>query len=861
MPSQALDPLNTRKAGHGGLGTAGLRTIAFPIGGIGTGTVSLGGSGELRDWEIFNRPGKGVQLPHTFFSIWCGQVGSEAVSKILEALPDPPYTGHHGYDGVTAQGLPRFRSSEFDGEYPFASVRFSDDLPVSVSLEAFNPLIPLNDKDSGLPTAILRYRLKNRTSRKVKVTVCASLCNAVGHDGKSKVGRSWTGFGRNLNELVREGGIIGIKMSSGKYEPSDPRLGTMAIGTTWDNVTTLLRWPMGAWWDDIQSFWDDFSEDGQLNDVDGAEPSPEGMTDICSLGLMAELKPGEEAVLPFFIAWHFPTRLNEWNKQEQFRLKPLKNYYATEFKDAWEVIRYVGANYERLERQTREFHDILFGSTLPRAVTDAVSSQISTIRTNTCFRLDNGDFFGFEGCGESQGCCPMNCTHVWNYAQAVAYLFPSLERSMRRADFLVNTEPDGKMAFRTNLPTTEYIPWTFHAAADGQMGCIIRLYREWKLSGDLEFLRKLWPAAKRALEYAWKPGGWDPDRDGVMDGVQHNTYDIELVGPNTLTGTLYLAALKAAAELAKVLGDTDADDYLRIFESGSRRYDELLWNGEYYIQKLENKDDPKYQYGEGCLSDQLIGQWLATQLGLAYVFPSERVRRALRSIFKYNWRKDLSDHHNVQRAYALGNEPGLLVCTWPRGGRPQFPLPYCDEVWTGIEYQVASHMIYEGMVEEGLEIVTGARSRHDGVKRNPWNEFECGDHYVRPMSSYSLLLALSGFLYDVPSASLTFAPAINQERFKAFFSCGTGWGQIGQRVSKKAMKVSVDLRYGEMKVSAVQLRWPSSGQRKAVECRASVAGKKLGVSVVKSAGKLKVVFTDQIVLHQKDTLMIEIMNR
>lgn len=833
-----------------------MNAIALPISGIGTGIVSLSGSGELKDWEIFNRPGKGIQLPYTFFSIWCGVEGSQPTAKVLEAVPSPPYTGSHGYDRSRAQGLPRFRSCKFKGEYPFAWVCFSDDLLVSISLEAFNPLIPLNEKDSGLPVAIMRYRLRNRSRKKINVTVCASICNAVGHDGKSKVGRLWSGFGQNLNEPVREGKITSIRMSSAKYDPSDPRFGTMAIATDWPKVTTLVRWPRGPWWDDIQSFWDDFSEDGKFDDVEASDPTPDGMTDICSLGLMAELEPGEEVTLPFFITWHFPTRLNEWDKAEPFHLKPLRNYYASRFSDAWDVARYIINNFDRLYRETKEFHDALFNSTLPPAIIDAVSSQISTIRTNTCFRLANGDFFGFEGCGESQGCCPMNCTHVWNYAQAVAYLFPSLERSMRTTDFLVNTEEDGKMAFRTKLPTTSKVPWTFHAAADGQMGCIIRLYREWKLSGDIEFLERLWPAAKRALEYAWKPGGWDPDRDGVIDGVQHNTYDIEFVGPNTLTGTLYLAALKAAAEMARILGDNSVDEYLRIFENGSKKYDELLWNGEYYVQKLENKDDHKYQYGDGCLSDQLIGQWLATQLGLGYVLPRDRVRKALNSVFRYNWKKNLSNHHNVQRIYALGNEPGLLVCTWPKGGRPKFPVPYCDEVWTGIEYQVASHMIYEGMAEEGLKIVEGARSRHDGAKRNPWNEFECGDHYARAMSSYSLLLAMSGFLYDAPSASLTFSPIADRENFRCFFSCRSGWGVVGQHARRGRMEFFVDLRHGTANLMSVKLRRPYARPSRRTRCVVKIGNKKVRAEARSEGGYMLIEFPEQVHVDRRHRLTV-----
>jgi len=294
------------------------------------------------------------------------------------------------------------------------------------------------------------------------------------------------------------------------------------------------------------------------------------------------------------------------------------------------------------------------------------------------------------------------------------------------------------------------------------MGSVLKLYREWQISGDEPFLRRLWPRAKAALEYAWT--SWDKDRDGVMEGEQHNTYDIEFYGPNTMMGTLYLGALKAGAAMAEAMGDReDAAVYRRLFESGRTKH-EMLWNGEYYVQRvpsvqevqplLSASDEPwhanavvdgqlRYQYGAGCLSDQLLGQWLSTVVGLGHVLAPEHVGTALQSIYRHNFRHDFYDHPNAQRLYALGDEKGLVLCSWPRGERPALPFVYADEVWTGIEYQVAAHLVYEGHVAEGLAVVRGVRDRYDGRRRNPWNEVECGSHYARALASWSVLLALS----------------------------------------------------------------------------------------------------------------------
>jgi non-lysosomal glucosylceramidase len=188
-------------------------------------------------------------------------------------------------------------------------------------------------------------------------------------------------------------------------------------------------------------------------------------------------------------------------------------------------------------------------------------------------------------------------------------------------------------------------------------------------------------------------------------------------------------------------------------------------------------DAPKYQYGKGCLSDQLFGQLCAKVAGLGYLVDPNMVKSGLKSVFKYNFRDPLGDHANMQRIYAVSDESGLLLCSWPRGSRPQFPFVYSDEVWTGIEYQVANHLIYEGMVGDGLKIVRAVRKRYDGIRRNPYNEFECGSHYARAMSSWGLVLSLSGFSYDGVDKTVYLNPQWNKGReMKCFFSTNTVWG-------------------------------------------------------------------------------------
>ncbi len=840
---------------------AALREIAFPLGGIGTGTISLGGRGNLRDWEIFNRPGKGINLPFTFFSLYFEQKGSRPVVRVLEGPLSPPFTTGFGFRREEVPGLPRMEKARFTGKYPFAEIELSDSqIPVQITLEAFNPFIPLKPEESGIPAVILRFRLKNLSPIPAKVTVAGSILNPVGFDGQGELNSIENEkFGQNVNEIKKEVNLSGLFMASKKVTPDSPAFGTVALATPWKEITYLSHWTRGEWWDDLQVFWDDFGDDGMLKNLDEASPSPDKRTDIGTLGLVATLSPYGEVTLPFVLSWNFPNFLDYFDVVDSQRGKIYKNHYATKFSDAWTSAAYLVQNLPQLEKESRLFVDNFFSSTLPAYVLDAVSSQAAIIRTTTCFWLEEGKFFGFEGCSDKGGCCPLNCAHVWNYEQSLAFLFPSLERSIRETDFLNNVKPTGEMVFRTSLPLRSGVFWNFRPAADGQMGRIINLYRDWQVSGDDEFLKKVWPQAKKALDYAWTV--WDTNRDGLMEGEQHNTYDIEFIGPNSMMGAFYLGALLAGSKMAEYVGDTEsARTYLEILEKGKKNYNDLLWNGEFYVQKYNQVMEKKYQYGDGCLSDQLLGQWLAMVAGLGRFLPPEKLQSTLRSIYDHNFLTDFRDFSNCQRTYALGDEKGLLLCTWPKGGRPPLPFPYSDEVWTGIEYQVASHLIYEGLLEEGLSLVKAARDRYDGLKRNPWDEVECGHHYARAMSSWGLLLALSGFYYSAPALKMGFAPEIYPQDFRTFWSTGSGWGTYAQRFEADGTaRIALHVSSGDLKLKEFLFHPPAgSPAMSARTINVSVGGRSLKPTLAKEDGGLSLKWDKPVAVKSGEDLVLEI---
>jgi non-lysosomal glucosylceramidase len=770
--------------------------LAFPLGGIGTGNVSLGARGDLRDWEIFNQPAKGNHLPNTFFTLRVQVPDKSPVMRVLEGPIQPPFSQSHGFHPASHAGLPRFSGTTFKGEYPFAWIQFHDlALPVSVRMEAFTPLIPLNPRDSGIPCAILTYTITNISEESVEITLVGSLINPVGGIQFDPYGNIQPNSKGLSNNQVRHGdGFHGLHYTANGLSPRDLTYGDLTLATDHPDITAKPVWLRGRWYDFLREFWDDLQLNGKLTDLGYTNPPRDGRPDTGSLGIRDTLVPGEENSYRFILTWYFPNRIRSWEsisnlEPDEIHKRLTRNHYATVFKDAWNVARYTFEELPRLESDTRRFHDALFTSTFPRPVLEAISANIVPLRSTTCFWLEDGRFFGWEGCFDNAGCCAGSCTHVWSYAYTLAYLFPSLERAMRKIEFLDETDQDGFMNFRNFQALGDIFVWAGgnkpEPAVDGQMGSILRAYREWLLSGDKTWLTAIWPGIKSAITFAG--AHWDTDKDGVLDGVQHNTYDIEFHGPNPLCGIYYLAALRAVEEMAKVMAETGFARRTRErFETSRQLLDILLWNGEYYIQKIDDVDAHPYQHGTGCLSDQLLGQLHARILNLGDLLPPDHIRTAVKSIYTHNFLENFRHHTNFQRTYALNDESGLVLCTWPHGGKPHFPFVYSDEVWTGIEYAAAALLFYEGWLEEGLRVVQAVRDRHDGHRRNPWDEVECGHHYARSMSSWALLLALSGYHCDINRGEMWFDPLLTASSdpvsFKTFWSNGLAWGTYTQKL-------------------------------------------------------------------------------
>ena len=662
-------------------------------------------------------------------------------------------------------------------------------------LTAFNPLIPRNDKDSGIPAAFFEIEIRNPTDAPITYTVAGTLANPQPRP--------------NRHTVSHEEGVSFLRLGSDSPAPTDTGDGELTLATDAPDVTAQEYWYRGGWNDNLEVFWRDFTAPGPLR-ARTYPPDSTGQGDHGTLASRVTLPAGGAGRVRFLIAWHFPHCANTWNNGSNDRARDLgvgtvwRNYYATLWEDSRASAAYALAHWDRLWAETRRFRDALVASDLPPAARDAVSANISILKTPTVLRLEDGTFYGWEGCHPSAGCCEGSCTHVWNYAQALPFLFPALERTLRESDFRYNLLPTGGMVFRMPLPLGVTPPekGAFRPCADGQFGGVLKTYRDWKICGDTDWLRRLWPAVKRSIEYAWHPGNldhWDPEKTGVLWGRQHHTLDMELFGPNAWLTGFYLGALKAGAEMADALGEPEtATEYREIFARGKAWTDRNLFNGEYYIQQVdlgdkhtvEQFDAPeywseehgelKYQIGEGCGVDQVLAQWHANLYGLGEIFDPAQTRTALAAIFRHNFQTPMRDFYNPWRLFCLNDEGGLVIASWPEGRRqPRIPVPYAQETMNGFEYAAAILMIQSGMVDEGMTAVAAVRERYDGEKRNPWNEFECGSNYARSMASYALLNAFSGFEFDMTQGLVGFRPLRTRGgKFRCVWSLDCAWGEF-----------------------------------------------------------------------------------
>ncbi len=808
--SEAASRAQEHRAYNGRYSGPFLNRVAFPIGGMGAGMICLEGTGAFSHVSLRNKP-EVYNEPHMYAAL-CIK-GETNVAKVLEGpVPAWKIFGAPGTGNGAAGshfGLPRFREASFVTRFPFGTVTLKDPkIPLNVRVTGWSPFVPGDADSSSLPMGGLEYRFKNPTDKSISAVFSFNSKNfmAQGNEG-------------NSIRAIKNGFVLDQKANKDKLSDR----GAFAAFVDDDSTVVDHCWFKGGWWDSVTLAWNN-SQQGTLL----ANPPVDGSSPGASLFVPFTVAPGQTKTIRLMIAWYVPESDMRHGKDgevdpnctdECCTTRTYWPWYAGRFADIKAVAQYWASHYSELKRKSTKFRDAFYDTTLPPEVVEAIAANLTILKSPTVLRQTDGRLWCFEGCCDTHGCCNGSCTHVWNYAQAIPHLFPDMERSLRKTEFNESMDKRGHQTFRAALPIRP-VDHGFHAAADGQLGGIMKVYREWRISGDTDWLKEFWPKVKTSLDYCIKT--WDPRHKGVLEEPHHNTYDIEYWGPDGHCTSFYLGALRAAVEMGSKVGD-DVSAYKELLAKGKKFLESELYNGEYFYQKVQteglnakfnpldvsangpgynnviealNTEGPKYQYGTGCLSDGALGFWIARVCGLGPIADTAKVKSHLASVYKYNMRRDLSDHANPQRpAFAVGRDGGLLLCTWPRGGKLSLPFVYSDEVWTGIEYQVASHLMIHGLVKEGLDIVRVCRDRYDGRIRNPFNEYECGHWYARALSSYGLIQGLTGLRYDAVDKTLYIDSRIGDD-FRAFLSTANGFGTAGLRKGKPF----VEIKAGEIRV-------------------------------------------------------------
>lgn len=788
-----------------------LKYIGMPVGGLCSGQLYLGGDGRLWHWDIFNQY---IYTPDREGCHYSNQMTAQSPIEQRFTLTMGERSAVLDQSGV--------EEVTFRGEYPIAVVDYADrNLPLQVRLEAFSPFIPLNTDDSSLPATVMQFTLHNSSAVPVTATLCGELENGVclHHRKETGVLRNAIHRAKGQTQLVFSAQAASDSSAEAKQKlESLSDFGTMCLA--------LLGAPA-----------DESSGDATV-------PFTEKL--IGHLGRKVTIPPGESKQIAFLMSWHFPN-LSIANSFEN-----CGRYYATKFSSASHVADYVMTNFDRLNAQTRLWRETWYDSSLPWWFLDRTFLNTSILATSTSYRLANGRFYGWEGVGNCQG----TCGHVYQYAHAMARLFPELERDVReRVDFGLAQRPDGAINFRgefNNFP-----------AIDAQAGYVLRALREHQMSADSRFLKRNWPKIRLAMKWLINK---DENCDGLIESNQHNTLDADWWGKVSWLSGLYLAALAAAVQMASEIGDKEFSiQCQRILVAGRKNIVEQLFNGEYFINKIDPKHLDAINSGSGCEIDQVMGQSWAFQVALPRIFPEKETKSALKALYRYNFTPDVGPYreaHKPGRWYAMPGEPGLLICTFPqsdwnyekaKGKGPEWAAGYFHECMNGFEYQAAGHMIWEEMLEEGLAVTRAVHERYHAKRRNPWNEIECGDHYARSMASYGVYLAACGFEYHGPNKHIGFAPRLTPDNFKCAFTGAEGWGSFSQKIANAEARVEIAVKWGKLSLRSVALRSAKIGS-----VHADVAGEQVAASHVQEGGRLILTFKDEVHLSPEKKLNIRI---
>lgn len=793
-----------------------LDRLALPVGGIGTGTISLGGRGQLQDWEIVNHSSKGFSPSKAFLAMSLRSAGKPVDCRILEGnLPASAYEGGTGSPALLP-GMPRFAKASARATYPFMEVELSDPAcPVTARVRAFNPFIPSDVPGSSWPVAVIEVELANNGQNSYAAAVALACENFVGTDGIDSLAAPK----RNRTRLS---GKLGAVMMDAPRLPRKSELRgdfCIAVEKTGGNLSVSQGLEALVWQNDIRNWFDQLAWNGRV-----VAPKRMGLP-LASVCLERRLPAGKSALWRFFVAWRFPNRL-AWTEAPNEERKVVGNYYCGLGRNSWEILQTFVPKLPALRQASIRFTHLFSNTSLPQVIREAALANLPVLRSQTLFRTPDGRFFGYEGGHRLKYAMGTlgSCTHVWGYDLATSFLFPEIARSFRELHFGPSQFADGAIAFRTGLPLRQALRYG-KVAADGQLAAIIGFYRDVRLNPDPQWAQKMWPNVRKALQFCWAKGSWDPQKTGVMGGCQHNTLDVDYYGENPLMQGLYVTALRCGAALAERFGESDfAELCRRLAAAGAELLDRHLFNGDYFEQRIPEScsgldvdprtgftpfgpayldGEPDYQIGQGVLIDQMLGGLHARVCGLEEPAEKGSVKRALKAVARWNYRQQVGAERNHMRTYALADEAAVVMASWPNGGKPATPLPYYSEVMTGFEHVLAAHLFYHEENRIGLRVVRDIRKRYTGVQRNPFNEAEYGNHYARTLASWAGVWAWTGQQYEASAGALSFKHTAVPVLWPWF--AGEAWGTIALSPEENRCRVKIKVEYGSLNIRSLKV--------------------------------------------------------
>lgn len=830
-----------------------LKYIGMPVGGLHAGTVYVGGDGRLWLWQIFNETTEGSHegiVPQTVN--WNDGTSDRKIlsrdgaAYIAPTVADNRRVLEQGFAVKVIAGGKTFIKElnedqwdevTFKPAYPIATIEYrSKDFPVVVNLKVYSPFIPLDAENSALPATILTLSVNNTSRNQVHVVLLGWMEN-----GANKLSGK-EGTGKRVNTVQKTSGATSIFSS---FDTANEELkkaqdyGTMCFALHGDNakgIADISPWPVA-------------DEHFNLPATQTASAdAPEKL--VGGLVLRGDLAPGRSFNADYSISWHF-------NNPHPGLKKLAKDaeggyYYGSRFKDAREVSNYLNTNFKNLSTATELWSATWNNSTLPHWFLERTFVNIGTLATANTYRFADGRFWSWEGVGS----CAGTCTHVWQYAHAMARIFPALERDMRqRVDLDVGFKEDtGAILFRGEDET--------RPAIDGQAGTILRFYREHQMSADNTFLKNSWPKIKKAVQFMLAQ---DKNGDGMTDSPMENTLDAVWEGEIAWIVGLCIAAASAAHAMATEMNDESfANVCAQYVSKGSKNMEKELFNGEYFIHRPDavrgRKELGSYNT---CHIDQVYGQSWAFQVGLPRIISKEKSIAALKALWKYNFTTDVGPYiktHTGGRPYALPGEGGMVMNTNPHnepkpyGENTTWQLGYFHECMSGFEHQVAAHFMAEGMVDESLILTRVIHERYHTAKRNPFNEIECSDHYARAMASYGTFITACGFEYHGPKAYIKFAPKWNNADFKASFTAAEGWGTYTQKLSGTKQSHSLELKYGELKLQEITLEKIAGGKVDSVVV--TLGAVPVAANLKQEGATLLLSFNKKVIIPTNQTLNI-----